>query len=81
MGDFVGFGVILIVLDEFASRSDGADLVDEEVLNSLIAVVLASDGVFLENLGDVLLLIRKTYHVNLFVLSLELIGDTINVLH
>ncbi len=71
------FGVVV----DFAGGTDGADLVDQEVLNGLIAVVLISDGVGFEDTRNIIVLIRKANDIDFFILSFQLIGDAVNILH
>ena len=66
---------------DFAGGTDGADLVDQEVLDGLIAVVLVADGVGLKDAGNIVLLIRKANDIYFFVLSFQLIGDPVHILH
>lgn len=70
-----------MVLNNFAGGTDGADLIDEEILHGLIAIIFISYGVFLKHLDDIILFIGETDHINLFILSFEFIGNSINVLH
>ncbi len=77
-----GFGLVEFgVVVDFAGGGEGADLVDKEVLDSLIAVVLVPDGVLIEDSGDILLLMRKADDINLFILPFQLIGNPLHIFH